>query len=61
MRLGARTAPGGPAASTSTIREVAVRTDATHAQQMRYVRIGVALFSTADEVDRCLEVTRRLV
>jgi selenocysteine lyase/cysteine desulfurase len=24
-----------------------------------YVRVGVALFNTADEVDRCLEVTSR--
>jgi selenocysteine lyase/cysteine desulfurase len=41
--------------------EATVRNDPSHPAEVGYVRIGVALFNTADEIDHCLDVTRRLV
>jgi hypothetical protein len=39
---------------------VTVRNDPSHPDQNGYVRVGIGLFNTADEVDRCLEVAKRL-
>ncbi len=41
--------------------DVTVRTDPAFPSEIGQVRVSMALFNTADEVDRCLEVTRRLV
>jgi selenocysteine lyase/cysteine desulfurase len=40
--------------------EVTVRNDPSHPEQNGYVRVGIGLFNTADEVDHCLEVAKRL-
>lgn len=41
--------------------EVTVRNDPSHPEEVGYVRVGIGLFNTADEVDRCLEVAKQLV
>jgi selenocysteine lyase/cysteine desulfurase len=40
--------------------EVTVRDDPSHPEEMGYVRAGIGLFNTSDEVDRCLEVAKGL-
>jgi cysteine desulfurase / selenocysteine lyase len=41
--------------------EVTVRNDPSHPEHIGYVRVGIGLFNTADEVDQCLDVAKRLV
>jgi len=40
--------------------EVTVRNDALRPDNPTYVRVGIGLFNTADEVDKLLEVTQRM-